>query len=1175
MANSNDSISSLPATLRGYRIGELLGKGAMGAVYRARVETRRRGLAAGTEVALKVLDQRFSLDAGVIRRFKREAGVGLGAAHPGIARVYEVGRVRRSDGQQVHFIVQELLHGRSLRDVLDEGGVLPETMVRSVGRQIAEALAFVHAKGIVHRDLKPANLFVDESGRVKLVDFGLARVKHLGNEEVPRAPRARTAIPTGATSAGRFLGTVAYAAPEQLQGTPATENSDLFALGLVMFEMAAGVHPLAAELEEGFDVYQAALVTRDLPSLTVVRPGASYFLEQLVMLLLQRRPEDRFFRADSLARVLEEGETSDWWLAATSAESTMISRSRRQLVVRRMTRMVGRAKEMGELREAAHRLLGSGQGSSWWIEGEAGVGKTRLLDQYASWLEDTGKSAYFLVAQCAPVAVPLPLYPMKVMLTHALGIRGLSPKAARARAMERLDHYLGGSLRRREGLADHLLGDQEDNGSPPRDLAELLRELLVGISQEEPTFVVVEGVHHADPATRQFLESLRDISGQERVMLLLTQRTDEPVDSEVNRSLKRLRSRCEVLGLGNLSVPDIEAMLFDLALPIPVDRGMADRLRSTTDGNPYLVLELIELVRRTQDWDRLQSSRFKGALPQTMEELFARRWERLSRRARLAVEAASVLGGTFRIAVLREVLDLPDVPFATLFASLQRENIFVTLRGIQARFRHGAFRQFVLSSTSLQRRRTIHSRVARYYDREATGLDAPPRSSLKAALHADLGRDRQVLLDHLGPAVEVLNVEGEPDRILRLTRSAVELARLDPPLHREQCEALLLQGEFAHFRGASDLEWDSFSEAVRLATLLDDSEFRSRAYHGLGRFSARTGHFLAAESYLRAALVAASNVGLEGARGLILLDLAESLLWRGDEEGCAETLEQAEAAFESGASPAMRARYCKERGNLLLELERFDEARSLLREGRALARNLGRRPLQRGLLLSSARLFRELGDDRKALRAADLALGSAEADGDYRHLGIGWYIRGDTEARRGNPEAAARDLARTLRVARRIEDQYLEVHTLGALALLYRWPRMRRFSVKKAVRYARRAIAKARDLAAARLEARGQAALAWCYRDLGRLRWALAITRKAVKDVSTLGVRRRRAAEIYFVHSVMLRESGHQEQASEFLEKARTLLLARLEGVSSEKVRKRILARDPLCREVFGGPRIP
>jgi tetratricopeptide (TPR) repeat protein len=374
----------------------------------------------------------------------------------------------------------------------------------------------------------------------------------------------------------------------------------------------------------------------------------------------------------------------------------------------------------------------------------------------------------------------------------------------------------------------------------------------------------------------------------------------------------------------------------------------------------------------------------------------------------------------------------------------------------------------------------------------------------------------------------------------------------------------------AHRLGLREEEFESFSRVVRVATERGDPGRRGRALHGLGRLSSRTGRFLAAESYLRAALAAEAEApeDPELVRSLILLDLAECLLWSGDEERCLGTLAEAEQALDLQDSPAARARHAKERGNLLLELERYDEAREVLREGRALLKGPGYRALQRALLLASARLFRDLADSSKALRALAVALRSARADGDLRHQAIALYLEADLRARERAFPQAARPCVRALRLARATRDLSLEVQALVLLCQLHRAPGFPRHSLSRAVRLARGAVARASELAVGKLQVRGRIALAMCYLDLGKPRWALAIVRKAVRENVGEGVRRRRQAETVLAHGLVLKASGKSTEAREELRKARQLFEESLRGVASPAVRRKILDRDPLCRDI-------
>jgi len=170
------------------------------------------------------------------------------------------------------------------------------------------------------------------------------------------------------------------------------------------------------------------------------------------------------------------------------------------------------------------------------------------------------------------------------------------------------------------------------------------------------------------------------------------------------------------------------------------------------------------------------------------------------------------------------------------------------------------------------------------------------------------------------------------------------------------------------------------------------------------------------------------------------------------------------------------------------------------------------------------------------------------------------------EQRLGEVEQDEGALAAEL--ARRISDDYLVVSCLAALSFLYRWKRFERHSLRRSARCARRAIALARDLDNGRLEARGLAALALCYRDMGRLTWARAIAEKAVREAQAAGIRRRRAAEIWYVHGLILKELGRTEEARASLFEARGRLERRLLGVASAATRARMVERDPLLREI-------
>jgi serine/threonine-protein kinase len=294
-------MSLAPGTRLGpYEIVAPLGSGGMGEVWRARHDRL------GREVAIKVLPPDAADDADRMRRFELEARSASALNHPAILTVHDFG----SEGD-VSFLVTELLSGRTLREALEEGPV-PTRRALAWAIEIASGLAAAHEKGILHRDLKPENLFVTDSGHLKILDFGLAK---LTAPVSPANSRLDTAGPA-ATEAGTLLGTAGYMAPEQVRGEPVDERADIFAFGCVLFELLSG-RP-AFRRRTSAETFAATLTeTPSLPS------GHDARLADLLDRCLAR---DRGARASSARRLVEELEALRDLDSGRSAVGTKVTR---------------------------------------------------------------------------------------------------------------------------------------------------------------------------------------------------------------------------------------------------------------------------------------------------------------------------------------------------------------------------------------------------------------------------------------------------------------------------------------------------------------------------------------------------------------------------------------------------------------------------------------------------------------------------------------------------------------------------------------------------------------------------------------------------------------------------------------------------------------------------------
>jgi serine/threonine protein kinase/Tol biopolymer transport system component len=270
-----------------YEVLALLGAGGMGEVYRARDEKLKRN------VAIKVLPAVFTSDPERLRRFEQEAQTAGGLNHPNITSVYELGEHEAS-----LYIVQELLEGETLRSRL-AGGALPVRKATDYAIQVARGLAAAHEKGIVHRDLKPENLFITKDGRVKILDFGLAKLTQADGAVGPQ-----TNLPTAppATEPGVVMGTLGYMSPEQVKGKAADARSDIFAFGAILYEMLSGVR---AFHRESAAETMSAIMREEPPDLSATNKSVQPGLERVVRHCLEKNPEERFHSAHDLAFDLE------------------------------------------------------------------------------------------------------------------------------------------------------------------------------------------------------------------------------------------------------------------------------------------------------------------------------------------------------------------------------------------------------------------------------------------------------------------------------------------------------------------------------------------------------------------------------------------------------------------------------------------------------------------------------------------------------------------------------------------------------------------------------------------------------------------------------------------------------------------------------------------------------
>jgi len=661
--------------LERYRIENMLGQGGMGVVYRA------HDLVLDRDVAIKVLSK-SALGTEGRARLLREAQAAAQLNHPNIVSVYDAG-----ESGNIPFIVMEFVEGSSLHEKC------PETIdeILAILRQVCAALDHAHSHAIVHRDLKPENILVTPYGLAKLTDFGLAR-----------------SMASRLTTEGSIAGSVFYLAPELAMGQEIDGRADLYALGVMLYELTVGELPFTAP-------DPLAIVSQHLHA-PVVPPRArndqiSPALEALILRLMSKRPEDRPASAKEVMQALERIEAGEVDITAAPAPSLL------DRVVR--GRLVGREIELAQANEVLSQAL-AGKSGVLLISGEAGIGKTRLA--YEVMAQAQVRGALVLMGECFA--------------------EGSAPYAPIAQFIEGVDSFMSMDcvmcLPDLFSLAPalRLRYPQVVPCAPLEPQAEQQRmfeglvEVCVALSSRVPVLLVLEDAHWADSGTLSLLRHLarRAARLNLRVMILITYREVELDEARaLNEVLydftrERLAVRIKLTRLDR----DQTCKLLEAILAEEVPEEFLDGIYRETEGNPFFIEEVCKalidqgkLYRLDESW--CWSCMDDIEIPQSVKVAIQTRLGKLPVPALETLRIASVFGREFDFETLKDVSDgNEDTLFEALESAERAQLISEVRRSGRSRppatttfaFTHALIGSTLQESMSGLRRQRLHQRVA-------------------------------------------------------------------------------------------------------------------------------------------------------------------------------------------------------------------------------------------------------------------------------------------------------------------------------------------------------------------------------------------------------------------------------------------------------------------------------
>ena len=700
---TNPAAALIPGSRLGrYRIDEFLGAGGMGSVFRAHDTTLERPL------AIKVLNADVS-HVSAKERLLQEARSASALNHPNICTVYEVGE---EAGRT--FIAMEYVDGPTLSAQLASGPLTFDDVMQ-YGIETADALAHAHGRKIVHRDLKAGNAILSSTGRLKIVDFGLAR--RLGPLMADAATR-----PT-LTSSGTAAGTPYAMAPEQVRGEPADERSDVWSLGVLLFEMLTGARPFANPVLA--ELFTAIL--RD-PYRPLLHSRMSAPLRTVIDTCLAKDATRRYQSADDVLLALQEIARKSEPSPSRSAATKLVDAPAgtplpRPPLLERATGefvFVGRGRERSQLAEgwarAKHRrrqllLLG----------GESGIGKTRLSLEFARGCAD--EHATVLVGRCDEEAL-VPYQPFVEALSWYARVcpeDDLLAALAAAGGGGELGPFVGDFLVRVPDLPPPT--PMNAQGQRYR-LFETVTALLAAASKVFPVLLLIDDLHWADKPTLSLLRHIVRASDPAALCIVGTYRESElGVAHPLTELLADLRRERDVIRLSLTGLERSEvATLVETRASLDVSSKLTGQLTDSTGGNPFFVGEML---RHLDETGELTGSSL--GLPEGVREVIGRRVSRLSDGCSRAITLASVLGREFDLDVLEALGDLSEDELLDAVDEARRAQLVDEAPGRSGRysFHHALIRDTLYGGLAASRRQRLHRRAGEVLEQMTAGRTAP------------------------------------------------------------------------------------------------------------------------------------------------------------------------------------------------------------------------------------------------------------------------------------------------------------------------------------------------------------------------------------------------------------------------------------------------------------------
>ena len=683
-----------------FEIIDKLGQGGMGVVYKA------RDLKRNTMVALKILSD-HNLNTDVMkRRFQREAAAGMRLEHPNIVKIFEVGEANNE-----LFISMEYIEGQTLRELLSRE---PLSINKTIefGISTARALECAHDMGIIHRDIKPENIMITCDGITKVMDFGLAKIQGASM----------------LTMEGEVLGTISYMSPQQTQGETIDQRSDIFSLGVILYELLTGHLPFYGDYDMAI-IY--AIINEDPSPLREINDQIPIPLEQVIMKCLQKDLSSRyqkvsefiddlervqaFLETDGLQPMIQEqtisihGQDADYHGTTSSTVSGLR---------RFKTHLFGRESELQLLRDALQQAI-SEQGNAVLVAGEAGIGKTRLIQELEKYARTIKIKT--LKGRCLYRQKSFPYFPFVEAINEYFNRLGVTDNEQLNTCVEQNWPDLIPIL-----SIIHVFLNRVDRATigNKEQLWEAVYQLLTRISEKSPMILFIDDLHWAEEDTIDLFEYLVNNIHNTHFLVIGSYRPEDIRDEK--QRLKQIiekhqqASNLSLLELERIDQQNIRKIIQSIFRSTNFPDDFCQKLYDESAGNPLFIVEMLKLmvseqvVVKSDGGFILRENYDHVSMPAKIQDIILRRIDRLDEQEREILEIGAVEGESFHSDTINSCMEIDRLQLLKILQNLEREHHLIYPIDKMYHFDHAKIQEFLYGAITPELQIEYHLRIGNY-----------------------------------------------------------------------------------------------------------------------------------------------------------------------------------------------------------------------------------------------------------------------------------------------------------------------------------------------------------------------------------------------------------------------------------------------------------------------------